>query len=344
MTLRLLQVMAGGPMGGAEAFFERLAPALARAGVEQHLAIRQDARRAGLLQGQGLAVSEHRFGGLFDFATPRALRRVADSFRPDLTLAWMSRGARMAPPSPGVLAARLGGYYNLKYYKRCRHLIGNTEDITAYLVREGWPADRAHYLPNFAAPGAAGPEPRAVHATAEDAPLILAAGRLHRNKGFDVLLRALADLPDAVLWLAGAGPEEVALRRLADELGVAPRVRWLGWCDDPGPLYRACDVFCCPSRHEPLGNVVIEAWANQAAVVAADAAGPAALVADGDTGLLVPMEDAPALARGLAEVLADRAAARQLAAAGYAAFRAGYSEEAVIPRYLALFDRLAGRA
>lgn len=331
--MRLMQVMAGGPQGGAEAFFERLAIALRAPDMDQLLAIRRDPERAARLRAAGLTVSEHTFGGRLDLSTPWQLRRLARRFQPDVTLAWMNRGTRMAPAKPGVLLARLGGYYSLKYYRHCRHLIGNTRDIVDYLVRSGWPADRAHYLPNFVTASDAEPESRAAHDTPADAPLLLALGRFHRNKGFDVLLAALTDVPGAVLWLAGAGPEETRLRQQAIALGIDDRVRWLGWRQDVGPLYRACDVFVCPSRHEPLGNVVIEAWAHRAAVVAADASGPASLLADRETGRLVPRENPAALATALAETLTQPAEAAAIAEAGHQAFAAQFSEAVVVRQY-----------
>ena len=250
----------------------------------------------------------------------------------------MNRGTRMAPTRPGVLVARLGGYYALKYYRHCQHLIGNTQDIVDYLVRAGWPADKAHYLPNFVTASDEPAESRAAHDTPADAPLLLALGRFHRNKGFDVLLAALAQVPDAILWLAGAGPEETKLRQQALSLGVDDRVRWLGWRQDVGPLYRACDVFVCPSRHEPLGNVVIEAWAHRAAIVAADASGPASLLTDRETGRLVPREDAAGLAEALTEALAHPAEAAGMADAGYQAFAAQFSEAVVVRQYRDFFE------
>jgi glycosyltransferase involved in cell wall biosynthesis len=85
-------------------------------------------------------------------------------------------------------------------------------------------------------------------------------GRLHADKGFDVLLRAIALLPRGHVYLAGAGPEEAALRALAAELGITARVSFLGWRRDIGALLAAADIFICSSRHEPLGNIVLEAW------------------------------------------------------------------------------------
>jgi glycosyltransferase involved in cell wall biosynthesis len=338
--LRLMQVMAGGSVGGAEAFFERMVLALGRAGIVQHIAVRRHPTRVAHLRASGAEISQHPFGGALDFRTRRRLRREAKRFRPDIVLAWMSRAAAMAPQQPGVLMARLGGYYNLKYYRNCDHLIGNTRDICDYLVRQGWPEDRTHYLPNFVDAEPAPPEDRALHDTPANAPLLLSLGRLHWRKGFDVLLSALRAVPGAFLWIAGAGPAEPELRRCAAELGVADRVRWLGWRQDVGALYRACDVFVCPSRQEPLGNVVIEAWAHGAPVVATHSAGPTALIGTGETGILVPPEDADSLACAIRTVLSAPAQAAAMREAGRAAYEGEFTEAAVVGRYLEFFERV----
>ena len=107
-------------------------------------------------------------------------------------------------------------------------------------------------------------------------------------------------------------------------------------------LLAACDLLVCPSRHEPLGNVVLEAWAQGRPVVAAAAQGPSALIDEGGTGLLVPRDDAGALAEALARVLADRALAARLAAGGRAAYEAAFTERAVVAGYLQLFEAVAG--
>lgn len=338
---RVMQVMAGAAHGGAEAFFDRLVPALSRAGVEQCAVIRRNEERAALLREHGLAPVELAFGGRFDFTTVRALRRAVARFAPDVQLAWMSRAALFCRPDHHVVAGRMGGYYDLKYFRYCHHLVGNTPAIRDYIVRSGWPKDNAWYLPNFVDGTAMPPVPRRSLDTPEDAPLLLALGRLHANKGFDVLLPALQRLPDAVLWLGGEGPEEATLKRLAEELGVAGRVRFLGWRRDVPALLAAADVFVCPSRHEPLGNVVLEAWAQRVPVVATAAAGPAALIEDRRNGLLVPVEDAVSLARAIATVLSDAAFAQEIAEAGHAAYSAGYTEPSVVAQYREFFERIS---
>ena len=133
--MKVMQVMAGAEFGGAEAFFERLVSALARAGVDQLPVIRTHPKRAELLRSAGAErVVEMRFGGKLDVLTPMAIRREISRYKPDVVLSWMSRAASMVPSGNGAFqhVARLGGYYDLKYYKTCDHLVGNTEDIVDY--------------------------------------------------------------------------------------------------------------------------------------------------------------------------------------------------------------------
>jgi glycosyltransferase involved in cell wall biosynthesis len=339
--LRVLQAMAGAPHGGAEAFFTRLVPALARAGLEQRVAIRRDAARAAALRAAGIEPVELAFGGVFDLATRRALKREVAAFAPRIVLTWMSRATRHCPKGDFVHVARLGGYYDLKNYRRCDHLIGNTRDIVAWLRREGWPSERAHYLPNFVDAAPAPALPRAALGTPEGAPLALALGRLHVNKGFDVLLEALAELPELHCWLAGDGPERAFLEQRAARLGLGARLRFLGWREDVAALYGAADLLVCPSRHEPLGNVVIEAWARGRPVVAAASDGPRALIREGESGLLVPVESAAGLTAALRRLVGDPALASRLVAGGRAAYEAEFTEAAVVARYLEFFAKVA---
>ncbi len=330
---RILQAMAGAPHGGAEAFFERLAIALHHAGETQRLVIRREAERAARLREAGLEVDEVAFGRVLDFVTTRRLKAAIHDFQPRVVLSWMSRATIYCPRGDFVHVARLGGYYDLRYYKHCHHLIGNTRALTEWMVKEGWPADRVHYLPNFADATPLPPLPRASLATPDDAPLAVALGRLHPNKGFDVLLAAVAKVPRLYLWLAGEGPLRAALERQASSLGIKDRVRFLGWRQDVGALLAAADMLVCSSRREPLGNTIIEAWAAGKPVVACAAAGPAELIESGKTGLLVPCDNAGALAEAIDGLAQDKPRARALGEAGRAVFEAQFSEARVVARY-----------
>jgi glycosyltransferase involved in cell wall biosynthesis len=340
--MRVMQVMAGAPHGGAENFFTRLVLALDRTAVDQQIVIRRNEERAAQLAPAKRRPLELAFGGPLDLATGHRLRRAVADFAPDIVLSWMNRATQFCPIGGHILAARLGGYYALSYYSNCDHLIGNTEHLRDYLVEEGWPAARAWYLPNFVDAETAPPVPRAALATPEDAPLLLALGRLHENKGFDVLLHTMAQLPGAYLWLAGEGPKEAELKALAAKLGVTHRVRFLGWRSDTAALLASCDLLVCPSRHEPLGNVVIEAWAQNRPVVAAASYGPAELIHDGASGLLVPVEDADALAAAVRRVSESPDLSAALASGGRVAYEAAFTEAKVVERYLEFFESVTG--
>jgi len=337
---RLVQLMAGAEHGGAEAFFTRLAVALQRAGQEQRVGIRSYPARVAALKAAGIAPVELPFrGGWFDFTTRRGLGHLIRDYRPRIVLSWMNRATSLCPRGDFVHVARLGGYYDLKYYRGCDHLIANTRGIAAYLTANGWNADRVHYVPNFPTV-AAGHAPPSIEQR-PDAPLALALGRLHRNKGFDVLLEALAGAEGIHLWLAGEGPERAALERQAHRLGLDHRVRFLGWRDDVPALLAACDFLVVPSRQEPLGNTIVEAWAAKRPVLASNAAGPAELIVSGETGLLVPVEDVESLALALDRLAGDRTLCEKLAAAGHARYAAEFSEAHVVAAYQTLFAKVA---
>lgn len=341
--MKLYQTMAGAEFGGAEAFFVRLAIALEKTDIQQKVAIRENRSRARLLRQSGVDTLELPFGGSFDMRTGMNLRRAIKAFSPDVVLTWMNRATVKTPTGKGkfVKVARLGGYYDLKYYKDCDHLVGNTQDIVDYLIKQGWPSDRAHYLPNFVNSVQAKPVPRMELSTPEDAPLLLSMGRLHENKAFDVLLKALARVPNTYLWLAGEGPLRAELERLAEELGIRPRVRFLGWRDDTAALFAASDVYICPSRHEPLGNVVLEGWAQGRPVIAADSLGPGTLIDHGESGVLCAVDDDKSMADAIKWVFSDQDFAHKLATKGWENFQRDFTEKVVVQKYLDFFEKVA---
>ena len=150
---------------------------------------------------------------------------------------------------------------------------------------------------------------------------------------------------DLVTALAGSGQAQAAVLRanagrhaaLADGLGLSERVRFLGWRTDASSLYRTADLCVFPSRYEPLGNVVIQAWAHGLPVVAAASTGPAALIRDGEDGRLVTVDDPAALASAIRDLLDDATGRRTLAEAGLARVAGEFSRAAVVDRWRELF-------
>ncbi len=342
---RLLQALAGAPEGGAEMHFLRLCLALKRAGVEQRVVVRPHAHYLKTLRAGGIEPVTAPFGGFFDRRTGRILKAQIADFRPDIALTYMSRASALLPPGDFLHQARLGGYYDLKYYRRCDHLICIAPDIKAHCEKHGFPPEKVHVIPNFVEDRQTPPQGRAALEAPEDAPLVFALGRLHENKAFDTLLQAVARLPGVHLWLAGDGPLRSNLEGLARRLGIAERVRFLGWQEDPAPFFAAADVYVVPSRHEPLGSVVLEGWMQRVPMVAAASQGPAWLIRDGEDGLLVAVDDVQAMAAAIERLLSEPQMAERLVQAGRRRYEEGFTEEVAVRRYLDLFERLlAGRA
>jgi glycosyltransferase involved in cell wall biosynthesis len=338
--MSVLHLLGTAGEGGAETYFVDLVSALARAGVRQAAAIRPHAARTATLERAGLPVETFAFSGPFDVLTRPSVAAFARREETKVALAWMSRAARHTPKGPWARIGRLGGYYNLKYYKGFDHLVANTEDIAEWIVGQGWPAGRVRYIPNFARipdDDVSPPLDRTSLDTPHDAPLLLGMGRLHEAKAHDVSLTALKSLPDAYLWIAGVGPLEAKLKGLAVALGVEDRVRFLGWRSDPSALYRAADVCVFPSRYEPLGNVVIQAWAHGLPVVAAESQGPKALIRPGADGFLVPVDSPDAVAEAVNTLIEAPQLRASFAAEGLARVEAEFSEAAVVEQWLHLF-------
>lgn len=338
--MRLVQFLIGS-YGGAERFFVRLCSALQARGVEQLLLVNghpdlvADVRAAGL---QHEIFSPSRLGGLVD--RHRVARRCR-AFRADVVMAWMNRAARRVPRGDHVNVGRLGGYYPVRNFRRCNYLIGNTPGIVESSIAQGWPADRIRMISNFTdalgdAEGDIGDS-----GIGPDTPVLCALGRFDAWKGFDTLIEALARVPGAVLLLAGQGEGEANLRALAERCGVADRVRFLGWLDNRAALFRRADICVVPSHHEPLGNVILEAWSTGCPVIAAASEGPSWLIEPGRTGMLVPPADVGALADAIHLALAAPDMRRDWAEEGRRRWENEFAVDRICKAYLDFLREIA---
>jgi glycosyltransferase involved in cell wall biosynthesis len=171
--------------------------------------------------------------------------------------------------------------------------------------------------------------------------------RLHRKNNQAALLTAFAQIaaqwPDAQLLLVGRGPEEERLRVLGDRLGLSARVRFAGERADVAPFLREMDLYVQSSIAEGMPNSVLEAMATALPVVATAVGGTPEVVADGETGVLVPSGDPTALAVALATFLADPVKAAVFGRAGRARVEAHFSEARMLGRVEALLDRVVGQ-
>lgn len=344
-SLRILQCLGAQGEGGAEGQFEDIVIGLHKKNIPQQVVMRAHDQRLKKFRDAGIEPIILPFGGLFDFKTKKELKKIIHGFHPNIVHAWLNRATRHCPKStprdPFVLAGYQGGYYNLKYYKNTDHIITVTQDIVDHQMKQGWPQNRIHLIPCLTPDEKMDPVQRQNFDTPMDAKLFFALGRLHWKKAFDVLLKAMVQLPDAYLWLAGDGPLKEELQKLAQDLGIINRVRFLGWRTDRAALMQAADVCVFPSRYEPFGLVTIEAWAQKIPLIAARAAGPAATITHEKDGLLVDIDDVDGLASAMRRVIENPDLAENLIKNGRATYEAHYTEEAVVSQYIELYKEIS---
>ena len=181
------------------------------------------------------------------------------------------------------------------------------------------------------------------------APVVSFLGRLRKYKGAQHVLHAfpavLAAVPEARLDIIGDGPYRAELERLAGSLGVAPRVRFLGALSHTAKVaaLNEAQVAACPSPKEGWGLTVIEANACGAPVVASRSPGLVESVRDGETGILVPHGDVPALAAALVRLLRDRTERLRMAEAARR-WAATFDWETCYRESRAVFERASSGA
>jgi glycosyltransferase involved in cell wall biosynthesis len=346
--MRILHVIAGAPTGGAETFCFDAITALAERGVEEKVFCRPHPQAVARLDEASVPYEPLRFtpaarllGG------PAAIRREAASWGADLVHAWMSRAASFVPTGmPCPVIGWLGGYYNVKYFKTADYLIGVTPRIRDYLLERGIRPQRAFVCHTFGTLPDSPAVGRASLGVPEGALLLLLLSRLHEKKGIDTAIRALGHLPKAHLCVAGDGPERLKYEHLARELGLTERVHFLGWRTDRKALLEACDICLLPSRYEPFGTVIVEAWSMRRPLVAAAADGARQYVRDNENGALFPIDDIEALTRRITDLAADAALVERLVQNGYRDYERMFSREIVIANLLDIYQTViaVGRA
>ena len=171
-------------------------------------------------------------------------------------------------------------------------------------------------------------------------PHLLTMGRLTRQKGIDVLFRAMTRLRDLdfTLDIAGDGPDRQLLESMARELGLAERVRFLGWVprERIPQTFANASAFVLASRIEGMPNVVLEAMAYARPVICTRVFGAAELVENGLTGMLVDIEDEAQLADALRALITDAQARARMGAAGRARIEALFTWKRTAQSYLEL--------
>jgi glycosyltransferase involved in cell wall biosynthesis len=176
-----------------------------------------------------------------------------------------------------------------------------------------------------------------------DGPVVGTLGRLDTQKGYDVLVSALAELPGVHAVLVGDGPEREPLERLAGELGVSERVHILGWHDRPRAFLTSFDVFALPSRYEGFPLSIVEAMLAGLPIVASDVGSIAEALDEERAGVLVQPDDPAGLARAIGALLADDERRARLGAHAREVASARHTSRAMAEGFLRIYESLTPR-
>jgi len=199
-------------------------------------------------------------------------------------------------------------------------------DHTAAIARDIAPDTPVRLVYNGTDPDTMKPDPEVENPYRQPGQrIILSMSRLVHRKGVDLIIKALPSVRsrvgDVKLLVAGSGPEEEALRRLAFETNVTEFVEFIGSPDDAAHCYNLCDVFAMCTREsatdiEGFGLVYVEANACLKPVVGSRVGGVPSAIVDGVTGILVDPEDVDQIADALSRILLDEELARRMGEAG----------------------------
>ncbi len=355
--MRLSLVISSLNAGGAERVMTTLANAWVARGWQVDLLTTHDAGRAPhypLAPAVGLRSLDPRLPSPFrQVATVRNLRAAIRDARPDAVISFlnytniMTLAACRGLACPVIISERLDprvidigpawSFLRRVTYPGAKLLVAQTG--TAAELYGPLTGGRVRVIPNpVHAPAQRAADP--VSPVGADRRTILCVGRLQKQKGFDIALRAMALLgPACADWrlvILGEGPERPNLERLHADLGLGDRARLAGQVADPWPWLRQAGIFLMSSRSEGFPNALTEAMAAGLPVISTDCpSGPADIITPGVDGLLVPTEDPAALAEALARLIDSGDLRTRLAAAA-----PGVLERYSLESVLAAWDRV----
>lgn len=241
----------------------------------------------------------------------------------------------------GVLKARIYRRAEGLAVRRADRVLAPSQEIADHLSKSiPGAANKIEVL--YLGVGSAPPQRRSREVVRADlgvgaGPLAATAARLHPQKDLPTMLRAVAGVPSLELLVLGEGPLEEDLKRLAQTLGIAQRVHFVGFRDDVFDVLRAADVFVLSSLWEAVSLAVQEAVLVKVPVVSSDVGGIRELITDGSSGRLVPPGDPAALARALSGLLAAPDEAQRFAEAAYGRLRSTFSTDAMLSRLAAIY-------
>jgi glycosyltransferase involved in cell wall biosynthesis len=317
-------------MSGAEMQLVRLTRRMVARGHEFTTLVKRTSPAIPEMRRLGLSVEPRTISGKLNVFAPAVLSRCARQHNADLIQSTLSSASWWSgwldrlggPPSIG----HVQGFTSVKWHRQQTHLLAVSNAVKQHLVANGIESDRVTVLYNALSPDEFFPTRdraivRAEHGATADTPVVGTFAHLSKKKGHRELFAAipavLRQVPKTQFWVVGQGVLLNELQTYAKQNGFLDSIRFLGYRRDAADLMNAVDVMALPSRREPCALVYVEAALSRKPIVACRAGGSVESVADGETGLLVPVKDSAAIAEALLTLLTNRDRAAQMGRAGF---------------------------
>jgi glycosyltransferase involved in cell wall biosynthesis len=326
---RVLQVITPSHMSGAETQVCRLTKQMRARGHEMRILVKHDSSALEEMQRRLSDVYPARIGGKGNvFAVPKLIR-IARRHRAELlqsnlsTASWWCGWAETfgGPKTIG----HVHGFTSARWHRRQSHLLAVSGAVRDDLVEQGIPAERITVLHNALSPEEFTPtrdplDVRAEFGADAKTPVVGTFAHLSEKKGyrelFGAMPRILKGAPTTQFWIMGTGALRSELEETARAGGFLNSVRFAGFRRDSADVMNAIDVLALPSRREPCALVYVEAALLAKPIVACRAGGAPESVAEGETGILVPVNDSLAIAEAVLALLENRDVARRMGQAG----------------------------
>lgn len=316
----------------------------------------------------GYATYRDDFRHMFDYSSPRPsashyfslLRRCRTLCRDhDIRVLHANSLAPVQWLAPTGMTRRIPvlAHLHIDYLRRSRYAlllhavalaVGVSRQAIEGPLQDGIPPERTRVIYNgidFARVGRSNNDLRAQLGIPASAFVIGSIGSLIRRKGHDVLINAFFRLPSGSipphLVIAGSGPELDTLRELALTLGIAGRVHFLGNVSDVAQVYQAADLFALASRGDACPLVLAEAGYFGLPAVSTRVGGIPELVLHGQTGLLVPPDDAEAFSAALTQLTTDRSTLMRLGTAAARRMNENFTADRMARQFEKAYAELA---
>lgn len=344
--MHIVNAMFGKGLGGIEQALVDYCEALKISGHKVTAIISPKAKIKAALVPLGVNIIEVKNFSAWDIFAKLYLKKIIRQLTPDAIICHGNRAASLVCSSSFVVSSKNADSQSIKIAKSpyligvthnysIQRLIGldaifaTTEALKSKVIAAGQSENKVFKLPNMvrvvqeeiengkeqntsSSPIASHPSPLKIGTM----------GRFVPKKGFDVFIRAIAEFKKTGIEfqavIGGSGAEEANLKKLANELGLASCLTFIGWVKDKEKFFVDIDIFVLPSIHEPFGIILLEAFAHKKPVIVTDSEGPGEIAENESDAIIVPINDSKALSAGIARLASDSDFSKIIAKNGFA--------------------------